>query len=711
MVEGATPVAGKDRFTIALAGNPNSGKTTIFNSLTGARQHVGNYPGVTVEKKTGVFTHKGRRIEVVDLPGTYSLTAYSLDERVARNFVVDERPDMVVDVIDSSNLERNLYLAVQFMELGIPVLLCLNMSDELDASGRRLDVELFSKLIGCPVVRTVGHRSEGIDELKDAIVALHANPSTGEGIRIDYGKDLEPHVRSLAEKVSALPAPVDRLPSRWVALKLLEQDAEIEKLVRGAAGPAGGILDEVSGDVKRIVRLDGDPPEAIIPERRYGHLAGICRESLRTPSSVEARLTFSDKLDNFLIHRLAGPLVLLVILFGVYQFTFLAAEQPAEWLGIGFEELGGWVNSLFGENPAGGMEMLRSLLVDGVIGGVGGVLGFLPMVVFLFVAVAIIEDSGYMARIAFVLDRVLRSFGLHGKSVLALIVSGGLPGGCAVPGVMATRVMRSRRDRIATIMVAPMLMCGAKVPVIMLISAAFFKGTEAWMMFLFTLLAWAMVMLAGLLLKGTVLRGPREPFVMELPPYRMPTVGGVIRHTWDRAWMYIKKAGTVIVAVSVVLWALMYFPRLSDEQLATAANEEVAAQMQLEHSFAGRMGLAIEPATRLFGQNWRTNVALVGGFAAKEVVVSTLGTAYSLGEVDPDDAGPLVEKIQSEKDWSPLSAFALGFFVLIYAPCFVTVVAIGREIGWKWAAFSILYTTVIAYALSVGIFQVGLLFM
>jgi ferrous iron transport protein B len=430
----------------------------------------------------------------------------------------------------------------------------------------------------------------------------------------------------------------------------------------------------------------------------------------------ELRLDFSDKVDRVLTNRLFGPLFLLTVLYAVYQLVFSVSEAPVGWFEYFFAWLAGAVEGLMPEGP------LRSMIVSGVIDGVGGVLGFVPLIMMMFLAIAILEDTGYMARVAYLMDRVLRAFGLHGNSVMSLIVGGGISGGCAVPAVMASRTLKDPQARLATILVVPFMNCGAKLPVYSVLIAAFFTGRQATMLFTLTIISWGLALLAAKFLRLTLLRGETAPFVMELPPYRTPTVKGLVIHTWERTWQYIKKAGTVILGISLLMWALMTYPGLPadreahwDNRIAAAQSEEAKKALQvsksqdeLAHTAAGRVGRALGFVSAPLGFDWRTNVALVGGFAAKEVIISTLGTAYSLGEVDPDEAGGLSGRLAKEPGWSPLSAFALIIFVMVYAPCFVTVVMIKKETGsWGWALFSIAHNTIVAYVLALLIYQGG----
>jgi ferrous iron transport protein B len=703
-----------EKITIALAGNPNSGKTSLFNALTGARQHVGNYPGVTVEKKWGTAKLNGSEIEVVDLPGTYSLTAYSPEELVARNFVIHDKPSVVVDVVDAANLERNLYLAVQFLELGVPVVIALNMMDVAEKRGLKIDAGKLSKLLGVPVVPTVARGGKGVQEVLRAAEEVARQNTGWHPLDISYGQDIDEALNKLIASFNGQSLTWEPLAPRWVGIKLLENDAEVIKQVSqdpGLASKLGPLRQKLS---EHIAATMGDDPEGVIADHRYGFINGLYRQAVQ--ETRQRPLETSDRIDKVLTNRLLGPVFLLGILYGVYQFVFWASETPVVWFEEFFGWLGGAAEAIIPEG------LLQSLVISGVIDGVGGVLGFVPLIAFMFFAIAIMEDTGYMARVAYILDRVLRHFGLHGNSVMALIVSGGISGGCAVPGVMATRTLKDPKARLATILTVPLMNCGAKLPVYALLIAAFFAAKQAEMMFALTLISWGLALLAARILRWTLLKGETAPFVMELPPYRLPTFKGLLIHTWERTWQYIKKAGTVILGVSVLMWALMTFPGLPAEQVAQwetrieAAQSEEAkevlrlgmAKAEVGNSVAGRMGRALTYVTGPLGFDWRTNVALVGGFAAKEVVVATMGTAYSLSGVDPDEYGSLSEMLANDPSWSPLLAFTLMIFVMIYAPCFVTVVMIRRETGsWNWALFSMAYTTVLAYVLALIVFQGG----
>lgn len=728
-------------FCVALGGNPNAGKTTLFNALTGSRQHVGNYPGVTVDRKEGRYVKNGHDMHIVDLPGTYSLTAYSVEEVVARDFLVNERPRVTINIVDASSLERNLYLTIQFLELGIPTCVALNMIDVASNRGIEIDHEKLGHLLGVPVVPIMARNGFGTKVLMEAVQAVAEAPLP-RPLLISYGPDLETAIQKMERQITGSHFLTDLYPTRWLAIKYLENDAQILEKGRQTDPRIADQLEIIVRDVGAHIEETLETyPEAMIADQRYGFISALLKQGVTRERYDKNRLFLSDRIDKVLVSRFAGPIIMLMILMGLYQFVFTYSEWPV----AGCEAFFGWLSEIVSATMPDGL--LKSLVVSGIIDGVGGVLGFVPLIMFMFFGIAVLEDSGYLARVAFMLDRVFQIFGLHGSSVMAYIVSGGIAGGCAVPGVMATRTLRSPKERIATLLTAPFMNCGAKLPVFALLIAAFFPQRQARMMFILTLISWGGALLAAKFLRMTVVRGASTPFVMELPPYRLPTFRGLLIHTWERTYHYIKKAGTVILCISILLWAAMTFPRLSDSQIATydtqrrlivtmappqvveelgesIGNEALsleAAELQadllavesrqagdaLRNSLAGRLGTSLEGVSRWAGFDWRTNIALVGGFAAKEVIVSTLGTAYSLGEVAAEASDPLSVKLRAEPEWRTLTAWSLMIFVMFYAPCFVTVVCIARESHWKWGAFSMLFNTVAAFSLAVAVYQIG----
>lgn len=713
---------------IALAGNPNSGKTTAFNHYTGARQHVGNYPGITVEKKEGLARLDGKNIILVDLPGTYSLTAYSLEEIVARKVLAEEKPGAVIDVLNAGVLSRNLYLSVQLLELGIPIVLALNMMDEAESQGLKVNIKRLEELTGIKCFPCVARNGNGLEDALRAAVEL-ANEAKGQvkPMEISYGPDLDLALKEMTPIVEEGKLLTGFYPARWVALKFLENDTEIIKRANTENPAVSGKLTAIVDKVTQHLRTTLDSyPEAQIADYRYGWISSIMKNGvLENVDEVFARTDFSDKVDKVLTHRLMGPAILLVVLYLLYYATIELGDYPLGWMESFFEWLSGTVGDMI-QSPG-----IRSLVCDGIIAGVGGVLGFVPLIMIMFVFISVLEDSGYMARVAYMMDRVFRIFGLHGASIMPFIVSGGIAGGCAVPGVMATRTLRSPMERLATILTAPFMMCGAKIPVFILFVSVFFAEHQALYMFLFTVAGWAVALLVALGLRLTIIRGKATPFVMELPPYRLPLVSGVIIHTLERTWQYIKKAGTVILGISILIWAAMSYPSLSPEQEAlietqvaaiqanqSLSDEDKEAQIaevensdqssHLANSYAGRLGRALEPVTQYAGFDWQTNIALIGGIMAKEVVITTLGTAYSLGAVEDDDPAPLKERIKSDPHWSMNSANTLAFlvFTLLYSPCFVTLLVIKQETGkWRWTFWSLFFNLTLAFVAAIIVKQ------
>lgn len=718
--------------TLALAGNPNSGKTTSFNALTGARQHVGNYPGITVEQKEGIAHCDGESIRIIDLPGAYSLTAYTQEERVARRVIGTEKPLAVMALLNAGALERNLYLAVQLMEMGVPVSIGLNMMDEARAMGMTIDVSALSARLGVPVVETVARTGEGLQEyLRETLAfsrkyeGLPWNP-----LRISYGPDLDPVLEHLTESLDEEGVGCAPYPTRWLALKLLENDEEIlAELSHDKPDVMKHVkehLDEVEAHLKATL---GTSAEAIIADYRYGYISSLLRGVLTRRDDIAQRMDLSDRADHILTHQFLGPLIMLGIMYLMYRITFTLGEVPMQWV----EALFGWLRDTVDGCMADGV--LKSMLTSGIIDGVGGVMCFVPLILLIFMQIAILEDSGYMARMAYMLDRIFRIFGLHGASVVPYILGGGIAGGCAVPGIMAARTLRSPREKLATLLTVPFMACGAKLPVFIVFSGVFFPGNEALVMFGLTLTGWVVAMLAARVLRSSFIKGPATPFVMELPPYRMPTLQGMIIHAGERTWEYLKKAGTVILAISVVVWAAMTYPGLPEDRVQEhevvlaglqskfeAAASDPALQASLEeairaengrfseetlrHTVAGRIGAAMEPVTRYAGFSWEANISLLGGLAAKEVIVTTLGTAYSLYDTDEDSA-TLAQFIARDKSWDIPSVVSFLLFVLLYAPCFVSLVTIRMETGSaKWALFSFVFNTSIAMIVATTAYQI-----
>jgi len=580
------------RITVALAGNPNAGKTTVFNALTGGGAHVGNYPGVTVELRTGRARRPRADVRVVDLPGTYSLTAYSAEEVVARNFILDEKPDVVVDILDTANLERNLYLATQLLELGVPLVLAFNKSDLAEARGYRIDTERLSKLLGVPIVSTVGHKGTGLDELLAAAERAAAEPdrTVDQQQRPTYGRELEPEVAKLA--ALAADDGAGAAAARWLAVKLLENDAEVVRQVRARGGEVSEkLLAEARSSRRHIRTVCGDSAEIILADRRYGFISGACQEAVR--STVETRHELSDRIDRITTNRFLGLPLFLVLTMAVFYLTFRIGMPVSDLLDAGKDHLGAWISHLW---PKGADAPPRSLLVDGVLGGVGAVVVFVPTIFVLFLAIALLEDSGYMARAAFVMDRLMHRVGLHGKSFIPMLIGFG----CTVPAVMATRTLENRRDRLTTMLVLPLFSCSARLPIYVLILGTFFPARKVfsllgivdvtnqmlWMMAIY-LIGIVLAAIAARILRSTLFAGDVTGFVMELPPYRMPTLRGALIHTWTRTWMFLRKAGTVILAASIVLWALTSYPRISED--SPLARADRAARRDADQTFVSEM--------------------------------------------------------------------------------------------------------------------------
>ena len=682
--------------TIALAGNPNAGKTTIFNQLTGTRQTVGNYPGVTVEKMEGSFQHADRKIKVVDLPGTYSLTALSLDELVSRNFVIDEHPDVVVCIVDVSNLERNLYLAVQFMELRVPLIVILNKTDLAQARGLVVDTEKLSRLLNITVVETVGHEGKGLDALRDAVVAV-ATSSRRPPTLVKYGREIEAEISWLLPLAEG-PAAAMRRNARWLCLKLLENDEDTRNRLRETGEDAGALLEAAEAAAERIHRHFGDRAEIVIPDQRYGFISGACQESVQM--TTEIRHTVSDRIDEVVTNPLLGIPIFLLMLYLLFKLTFTLGAPPMAWI----EALVGWLGSVVGSFwPSGSQSALQSLVVHGVIEGVGGVLVFLPNIVLLFAAIAFLEDSGYMARGAFIMDRFMHRIGLHGRSFIPAMVGFG----CTVPAIMATRTLESRRDRMTTMLVLPLISCGARFPIYALFTAAFFPvAWRARIMLLMYITGIALAALLAKLLRSTLFSGDTSLFVMELPPYRMPTARGILMHTWERSRLFLRKAGTVIVAASVILWVLTNYPKPPAEEVR-GLDPGARRGVELSNSVAGQIGHALEPAMKHVGFDWKTTTALLGAFAAKEIFIAQLGIVHALGDVDGESAS-LQERLREE--YSPLQAFCIMLFCLISVPCVATLAATRAESGrWRWALLQFAALTLLAYAITFVVYQVGLL--
>jgi len=703
--------------TVAVAGNPNAGKTTIFNNLTGARQHVGNYPGVTVEWTEGSRRIGDVQLRVIDLPGTYSLSAYSEEERVARDFLLEEKPDVVLNVVDAANLERNLYLTTELMELGRPLVIALNMSDEAEKQQIVVDRQELSQRIGAPVIRSVGNRGEGTHELLEALldVAIGGNGYRKE--QVDFGGPVEQNITRLKELIASDTLVRDPADRRWLAIKLLEKDRDYldrlgSHLVRA----------EVTVAVEEFASATDGKPEVVMARHRYSYIEGILYGTVEH-TRAHGR-TWSDRIDDIVMHPVWGLPIFALLMFLVFSLAFTLGNPLMD----GIEGSFGWLGDrIAGFWPAGAESPLQSLLVDGVIGGVGGVIVFLPNIVLLFLAIAILEGTGYMVRAAFVMDRFMSKVGLHGKSFIPLLIGFG----CTVPAIMATRTLENRRDRITTMLVLPLISCGARLPIYALIIPAFFpqkwQGPVLWVIY-FTGIALAL--LGAKMLRLTVFRGETTPFVMELPPYRFPTGKNLLLQMWTRAWLYLKKAGTVILGASIIMWFLTSYPKPPTDYLPPADFDLPVAAMastagppggssgelattpehrqlatELAYSVSGRIGHLIEPVLRPMGFDWRIGTALVGAFAAKEVFVAQMGIVFAVGETDEHSEGL---RAQLRARYTPLIGFCILLFALIATPCMATIAVTRQESGsWRWALAQFWGLTVFAWLLTTVVYQLG----
>lgn len=704
---------------VALAGNPNSGKTTIFNNLTGANQHVGNYPGVTVERKEGFLTFRGRRIKVVDLPGTYSLSAYSIEEIIARKFIIDEHPDVVIDIVDAVNIERNLYLTTQLLELGTPLIIALNMTDMAVNRGVITDDKRLSQLLIVPVVPTVGNKRKGMDELLQAAVDIAEDSERPSPATVNYGRDFEGELASLTDVLYDSDISFNGYQPRWMALKLLEGDNEISTLIeRQSSGRQ--VLDATQRGRNRIESLFGDTASGVISDQRYGFISGACSEAVTLTG--HQRHNISDAIDLALIHPILGLPIFAFLMWLMFNLVFTLGEKPMEWIEDGVGALAGFLTSALPPS------LISSLLIDGVIAGVGGVIVFLPNIMLLFLAVAILEDTGYMARAAFVMDRLMHKIGLHGKSFIPMLIGFG----CTVPAYMSSRILEDRTDRLVTMHVTTFMSCGARLPVYILVCGAFWPHHAGNVVF--SIYALGVIIAVGVvkLLRATRFKGMSAPFIMELPPYRVPTLRSLGLHMWERSWLYIRKAGTIILGISIIVWFITTFPTKNDFsrdypgmiQTAEAAQgagqitdadahkqivqyKNAMASERIEYSFAGRLGKFIEPAIKPLGFDWRLGIALISGFAAKEVVVSTMGTIY--GVADPnEESESLRVKLASDPHYSHLIAYAFLVFVLLYMPCMASMAVFLRESGSaRELLFQIGMTLTLAWTMALIVYQGG----
>lgn len=715
---------GKRRtINVALVGNPNCGKTSLFNIASGAHEHVGNYSGVTVDAKEGFFDFQGYHFRIVDLPGTYSLSAYTPEEIYVRKHIIDETPDMIINVVDASNLERNFYLTTQLIDMNVRMVIALNMYDELEASGNKLDYLKLSQLFGVPMVPTVCRKGEGVDKLFHVIIGIYegsdfltqkkaeirtevledlrdwhetyvpdhkfGSHSEEEHIRprgifrhihINHGPELERSIQAVKKLISVNEQIRHKYSTRFLAIKLLEDDKDIELFVETL--PNGGeILALRDKEVQRIYNVMNEDSEQAITDAKYGFITGALKETF-TDNHMEKEQT-TRVIDSIVTHRIWGYPIFFLFLYIMFEGTFVLGDYPMqgiEWL---VDQLGNLIRNNMAEGP------LKDMLVDGIIGGVGGVIVFLPNILILYFFISVMEDSGYMARAAFIMDKIMHRMGLHGKSFIPLIMGFG----CNVPAIMASRTIEDRKCRLITMLVNPLMSCSARLPIYLVMVGAFFPNQASFVLLCIYATGIILAVLMARLFSKFLVKGDDAPFVMELPPYRMPTTKSILRHTWEKGAQYLKKMGGIIMIASIIIWFLGYYPQHD-------AYETVAEQQ--ENSYIGQIGKAVEPVIEPLGFDWKLGIGLISGVGAKELVVSTLGVLYT-NEEDVENVN-----LSNRIPITPLAALAYMLFVLIYFPCIATLAAIKQESGsWKWALFAAGYTTVLAWCIAFVVYQLG----
>ncbi|RXE66525.1 ferrous iron transport protein B [Muribaculaceae bacterium Isolate-001 (NCI)] len=713
----------KDKIiNVALIGNPNCGKTSLFNRVSGAHEHVGNYAGVTVGAKAGTLKHKGYRMNIVDLPGTYSLSAYSPEELYVMRYLREETPDVIINVVVASNLERNLYLTTELIDMNRSMVIDLNMFDELKRSGVSLDYSNLGKMLGVPVVPTIAATGYGVDNLLDTVIEVYEmkNPDTRH-IHVKMNPEIESAVNKLKDEFKNDLSVAHQFSPRFLAIKFLEKDPEIEDILKH--NPNYEIWKQIRDDENERIHkeLHEDVSSAIAAEK-YGFIQGALKENMEGSVAKEEKST--KIIDAFVTNKLFGFPLFLIVMWLMFWATFQIGSYPMEWI----ERLVAWISGLVSETMADGP--FKDLLLDGIIGGVGGVIVFLPNILILYAFISFMEDSGYMARVAFIMDKLMHRMGLHGKSFIPLVMGFG----CNVPAIMSTRIIESKSSRLITILINPFISCSARIPIYVLLVGAFFPDYGAWVFVSLYTLGIAIAVLTAKLMRKFWFKADETPFVMELPPYRMPTMKATIRNMWSKAEQYLRKMGGLILVASIIIWALSYFPHYETEDLpkeyvaATLAEmpadqtkgmsqsqieKSMLTEYQQSNSILGKIGQFVEPVVRPMELGWKSCVSLIAGSAAKEVVVSTLGVLY----VGDDDAELLTERLQSpsrltgKTPFTPASALAFMVFVLLYFPCIATLTAIARETGsWKYALFSVIYNTGLAWVFAFLTYRIAVLF-
>lgn len=675
--------------SVALVGNPNSGKTSLFNAISGGHEHVGNYSGVTVSAKRGVCHYRGYRFEVTDLPGTYALSAYTPEERFVRSHIADEQPDVIINSVVASNLERNLFLTTELIDINPRMVVALNMYDELEASGAHLDYDSLGRMLGVPMVPVEARNHKGIDELLDTVIAVYeGRDERVRHIHISHGSIIENGLQQLGEAMNDYREELPKqFPPRYYALKLLESDRDIEERLQDSPRYAewcalrDRVVKHIQGDIDEDI-------ETALANQKYGFISGALKETF-TPGKRDERAA-TNLIDMIVTHRVWGFPIFFLVMGLMFWCTFSLGAYPQEWIDLLVGWIGAGVNHLMPEG------VLRDLVVDGMIGGVGSVIVFLPNIMILYLFISFMEDSGYLARAAFIMDRVMHRAGLHGKSFIPLIMGFG----CNVPAIMACRTIESRSSRLITILITPFMACSARLPVFILLTAAFFPAHGGLVMAGLYLLGVLMAILTARLMRLIFFPVDETPFVMELPPYRIPTWKATLTHMWDKCAQYLKKMGGMILVASIVIWFLSYYPRPDVEQSAM--------ENRYENSYLGRLGKACSPVFEPLGLDWKAGVSLLSGVAAKEIIVSTIGVLYA---EEDTESGALAHKLQASGDFTPASALAFLVFVLLYFPCIATIAAIGSEAGWRWAFAGLVYNTLTAWGVAWIFYQIGILLM
>ncbi len=682
--------------SIALVGNPNSGKTSLFNAISGSHEHVGNYSGVTVDAKRGHCNYKGYRFEITDLPGTYALSAYSPEELYVRRHLVENTPDVIINAVVASNLERNLYLTTELIDINPRMVVALNMYDELQDSGAKLDYNHLGGMLGVPMVPVVAKSGYGVEELLDTIIAVYENEDNRvRHIHINYGAIIDEGLKRLSESLHAhreeLPM---HFPPRYFAMKLLEGDKQIVEQLSHCSN-----IEEwktiAAQESHRIEEQLGEDVETAFANQKYGFISGALRETYVAGKSDKTRIT--EAIDMIVTHRIWGFPIFFLIMWLMFFCTFTIGAYPQEWIEMAVE----WCSSIVGRLLPDGT--LHDLIVDGIIGGVGSVIVFLPNIVILYLFIAFMEDSGYLARAAFIMDKVMHRVGLHGKSFIPLVMGFG----CNVPAIMATRTIESRSSRLITLFITPFMSCSARLPIYILIIGTFFTQHAGVILFALYVIGIGVAVITARLMRRFLFPVDETPFVMELPPYRIPTLRTTLIHMWDKCAQYLRKMGGLILVASIIVWFLSYYPRPEQDPLQPTQTEN-----SYEDSYLGRTGKVCEPIFAPLGLDWKASVAILSGVAAKEIVVSTLGVLYTdnAAVADQSDTASLSRKIIASGDFTPAAAFAFLIFILLYFPCLATITAIASESGWKWAAASVLYDTLVAWLAAWGVYHLMMLF-